>query len=1006
MAKPRLKKTFKFIGIILAVLIAIISIAPILLYNHQQGVLSTIVDDLNEGQNGHLEIGKARISPFKQFPYISLRIDSIYFYDDAHTDAKPIYCIERLYIGFNAWKLLKGEYEIKELTVQGGYANLITYPDGSINLLVAKSGKEEKTEEAEEGEEKLDLSFEKLRIQDFVIDKENRELHHHFKMRIDKAELDINYQEDIVDSRLEADCVLEDISMENVHFLKGKPIGLLFNGKYDLNTAHLTLRESMIELSQTKLGISGTVDTQDSLLLDLAIEGKKDDFSLLTAFAPEDIQKTLKKYDNQGDIFFKGAIKGYSTDYQNPAINIDFGCKNAWFLNPNKDHRLEELNFVGHFKNGEKRNLASSEFLLESLSGTPEKGKFTGSFHIVNFEHPQIDLDLSANLDLEALQEFMKVDALEDMKGVLSINISLNELIDPDDMATASDRIREGAKSRVELKDFSIKLAGFPHLIENVHGEITLDNGDLKLEDFSFTVDSSHIAINGIVTHFLDYIHREPADMKWELIGKADEIDFDRLFAHDSAMQSITHEAIYDLDFDFIFQTKTTELSKPVGLPNGEFFIEQFACKLREFPHRFHDFKADILLTPNKIEVKDFSGEIDDSDFHISGFVDGYESLEREDTTANVQFFMDLVSNSLHLDDLFTYRDVNYLPAEYSTETLKDFEIIADLSTTNQALRVEKSIPDLKLNLKDVHFLMQGHKRKFKNIHGDFSIQGDDLEIKNFTGNLGQSDFHINATAHHIFDSVTNSQYQVELKAKNLNFDELLDYETKKATVTKPIKVNHDSVFNLFAEPFPALDFKANIGRMVYHRFKFSQLGFDVRTTPDHYVYIDTLHGNGAGGKIDMSGYFNASDKDHIYFSSVLNFDKVDIDQLFYKFDNFGQDYLLSENLHGKLTAIIKSKVRMHADLTPYLEESTAHIEATIKDGEILDYAPFHAMAEYFGDKDLDKVRFGELVNTFDVKDGILSIPSMTINSTLGFMDITGTQSAKDDMKMDYTMRV
>jgi hypothetical protein len=138
----------------------------------------------------------------------------------------------------------------------------------------------------------------------------------------------------------------------------------------------------------------------------------------------------------------------------------------------------------------------------------------------------------------------------------------------------------------------------------------------------------------------------------------------------------------------------------------------------------------------------------------------------------------------------------------------------------------------------------------------------------------------------------------------------------------------------------------------------------------------------------------------------VLNFDKVDIDQLFYKFDNFGQDYLLSENLHGKLTAIIKSKVRMHADLTPYLEESTAHIEATIKDGEILDYAPFHAMAEYFGDKDLDKVRFGELVNTFDVKDGILSIPSMTINSTLGFMDITGTQSAKDDMKMDYTMRV
>jgi hypothetical protein len=75
-------------------------------------------------------------------------------------------------------------------------------------------------------------------------------------------------------------------------------------------------------------------------------------------------------------------------------------------------------------------------------------------------------------------------------------------------------------------------------------------------------------------------------------------------------------------------------------------------------------------------------------------------------------------------------------------------------------------------------------------------------------------------------------------------------------------------------------------------------------------------------------------------------------------------------------------------------------------DGEIVNYSPIHAMSEYFGDKDLDRIRFGELINTFDVKDGVLYIPSMTINSTLGFMDIFGEQSAKDDFKMDYTMQV
>jgi hypothetical protein len=298
---------------------------------------------------------------------------------------------------------------------------------------------------------------------------------------------------------------------------------------------------------------------------------------------------------------------------------------------------------------------------------------------------------------------------------------------------------------------------------------------------------------------------------------------------------------------------------------------------------------------------------------------------------------------------------------------------------------------------------MTGHKRKFEDIHGDFSIVGDDLEVRNFVGKLGKSDFHIDASARHIFDSITNSQYQVTLTAQNLDFDELLDYKT---VIEESQSVNHDSVFNLFAEPFPALEFKANIGNMVYHRFKFSQLGIDISATPEHYVTIDTLHGYGAGGAMGISGYFTAVDKDHIYLSSLLKLDNVDIDQLFYKFDNFGQDYLLSENLHGKLTTTIKSKVRMHPDLTPYLDESTAHIEARVLDGEIVNYSPIHAMSEYFGDKDLDRIRFGELINSFDFKDGVLYIPSMTINSTLGFMDMFGEQSSKGDYNMDYTMQV
>ena len=61
-------------------------------------------------------------------------------------------------------------------------------------------------------------------------------------------------------------------------------------------------------------------------------------------------------------------------------------------------------------------------------------------------------------------------------------------------------------------------------------------------------------------------------------------------------------------------------------------------------------------------------------------------------------------------------------------------------------------------------------------------------------------------------------------------------------------------------------------------------------------------------------------------------------------------------------------------------------------------------MADYFGEKNVRNVKFGELNNVFDFKDNELSIPKMEISSTLGFINISGKQSM--DLEMDYFIQV
>jgi hypothetical protein len=132
----------------------------------------------------------------------------------------------------------------------------------------------------------------------------------------------------------------------------------------------------------------------------------------------------------------------------------------------------------------------------------------------------------------------------------------------------------------------------------------------------------------------------------------------------------------------------------------------------------------------------------------------------------------------------------------------------------------------------------------------------------------------------------------------------------------------------------------------------------------------------------------------------------VQLDQLLFKIDNFGQDYVLSNNLHGQLTSTITGKIRTHADLVPILEKSDINIAATVYNGRLENYAPFEALAPYFPDKNLKQVRFDTLSNTFQVKNGKLIIPNMTINSTIGYLQMDGEQEMVGQGLMNYHFRI
>jgi hypothetical protein len=155
-----------------------------------------------------------------------------------------------------------------------------------------------------------------------------------------------------------------------------------------------------------------------------------------------------------------------------------------------------------------------------------------------------------------------------------------------------------------------------------------------------------------------------------------------------------------------------------------------------------------------------------------------------------------------------------------------------------------------------------------------------------------------------------------------------------------------------------------------------------------------------------IHGYFNGSDPQNIYLNSFIRLKNVDLNKVLYKMDNFGQSFVVSNNLKGILSGTIKSNAHFFSDFTADLRKTTAHIEATITKGRLINFTPLYAMADFMGDKDLDDIHFGELTNTIDVKEGNIHIPAMKLASSIGYMHLSGKQNFDKDMRMDYEIKL
>ncbi len=992
-----IKKIWKriLLGVITLFLI-LFTIVIITLAWYQDEAVQKIVNAFNDDFHGAVVIGGTNFSPFTNFPYMTIVVENVQVYEDKADMFAPILDVSHFHLSFNLLTLFKREFMVDLLHIENGNFDIVRYKDGSFNLKNAITGEKK----IEEFKNEYNIEIQKIELSNLDIIGYDEGTNIHAETYIENAISKFRSAQNTLLISLESHLILNVIDDGDSTIFKNKHFDANTELIYDKGKDKLTINPSEINLENAVFDIDGSINILDDFDVDLKIHGNNPNFNLLIAFAPEELIPTLEQYENAGNIFFDATISGKSMNGFHPAINAKFGCDSAYFSNLVSHKKLEEISFTGFFTNGESRDITTMEFVLENVSAKPEAGTFLADLKVNNFESPNIDMSITSNFDLDFLAKFLNVTSLQNLDGDVSIKMNFRDIIDLQHPEKSLGKFSQSYFTELNVNDLSFKLPEYPLPFDSIDIKATMDGNHANIDYFFMNVGNSDITIRGEIDDLPAIIHQTSDEVNSDLFIYSSLLDIKQLTSYDSINKKPIDEKIENLRLDLAFKTIAKSFMESPNLPEGDFFIKNFYAKLKNYPHTLRKFNAHVIVGEEGFEIINFNGKIDKSDFQYSGKLDNYTIWLQDSAQGNMEFEFDLTSNLLNLNDLFTYGGENYVPEDYRHEEISELYMHGYSN-----LRFNKGLQSTEIFFDRLDANLKVHQMKIEQFHGKIRYIGDQLILDTLSGKIGNSQF-VADMIYHLEDNdrLAGRDNYLNLSASRLDFDQLFSYD-HHSTVDTTQTVNYDSAFNIYQIPFPDMTFDIDVDKLNYHKHQINNLKTNLRIQKNHFIQIDTLLLQTAGGRFDISGYLDGSNPDSIYLHPQIKISDVNLDQMLYRFDNFGQDQIVSENLRGRLSGSINGKILMHPNMVPQIGESELWMELNIVDGALNNYKPLDALSEYFKDKNLSNIRFDTLSNNLNMANGIITIPNMTINSTLGFLDISGSQNMISN-HMEYYFRV
>ena len=295
--------------------------------------------------------------------------------------------------------------------------------------------------------------------------------------------------------------------------------------------------------------------------------------------------------------------------------------------------------------------------------------------------------------------------------------------------------------------------------------------------------------------------------------------------------------------------------------------------------------------------------------------------------------------------------------------------------------------------VENVSGTLPGVKEYIKTINGEIRFD-DDTWFPKLNARTENSDLQMEIEADHVLGYFLYKKSSLWLKG---------EIKSGYLDLKKFIPGNSsDSVESVFPKKlYMKLSYTAE--GMEYGKFHADKLASGIDYKPGILV-LSGLNFNSMKGRINTDAIVSEKPDGKIMLSGNCNLEKIDINKLFYTFNNFAQKFIIDDNLRGLISGKLESSIILDQRFQPDFSTLAATSDIVITNGELVNFEPIRDLSRFVELSELEHIRFSTLQNSILIKESKVYIPQMDINSSA--FNITTSGTHRFDNYFEYKLKV